>query len=214
MRLEPGRCLPQPEWLDGLIALPLLCLVGERALTGRRYLPGVLIVALAWTANFYTAYMATLGAALVLLLRLLLARPARRRARAAAGRAALTTALGVGLSPPRWSRSSTSAPPTPTRAASAGSSPYRPRTSRPGCCPATYGFSSPALYVGLTALLWPSRCPSTGRSRSPVRTGWTGPGARGGPVPPVGPHPPGLARLRPPRRAAPTGRRSCCAACW
>ncbi|MGW6560067.1 YfhO family protein [Streptomyces hydrogenans] len=59
-----------PMWLDGLIAFPLLCLVAEWARAGRRPVLGPLVVALAWTANFYTAYMATLGAALFLAVRL------------------------------------------------------------------------------------------------------------------------------------------------
>lgn len=42
-----------PMWLDGLVTLQLLCLVGEWALHGRRPLLGVLVVALAWIANFY-----------------------------------------------------------------------------------------------------------------------------------------------------------------
>src|SRR5689334_6036245 len=89
-----------PMWLDGLVALPLLCLAGEWALTGRRRFLGVLVVTAAWVANFYTAYMATLGAALVLLLRLWLSGLPRRRALAVAGRAAVTAALGVGLAAP------------------------------------------------------------------------------------------------------------------
>ncbi|MGO4757260.1 YfhO family protein, partial [Streptomyces sp. 2MCAF27] len=64
-----------PMWLDGLIALPLLCLVGHWVLAGRRFVVGALLVALMWIANFYTAYMATLGAVLLLLTRLLVAAP-------------------------------------------------------------------------------------------------------------------------------------------
>ncbi|MFJ9798492.1 YfhO family protein [Streptomyces sp. NPDC101145] len=60
-----------PMWLDGLIAFPLLCLVAEWARRGRRPVLGPVVVALCWAANFYTAYMATLGAALVLAARLL-----------------------------------------------------------------------------------------------------------------------------------------------
>ncbi|MFJ1587798.1 YfhO family protein [Streptomyces sp. NPDC088197] len=60
-----------PMWLDGLIAFPLLCLVGEWARTARRPYLSVLVVALCWIANFYTAYMATIGAGLVLIARLL-----------------------------------------------------------------------------------------------------------------------------------------------
>ncbi|UFR05562.1 YfhO family protein [Streptomyces sp. Go40/10] len=161
-----------PMWLDGLIALPLLCLVGERALTGRRLLPGVLVVALAWTANFYTAYMATLGAALVLLLRLLLTRPPRRRALAAAGRAALTTALGVGLAAPLV---------TVVYLGTKHAYPGRVRRFVPvptedvaaRLLPATYGFGSPALYVGLTALLLALALPFHRAVPAAVRTGWT-----------------------------------------
>ncbi|MEV5146336.1 YfhO family protein [Streptomyces sp. NPDC052727] len=161
-----------PMWLDGLIALPLLCLVGEWALTGRRRLTGVLLVALAWTANFYTAYMATLGAALVLLLRLLLARPPRRQALATAGRAALTTALGVGLAAPLV---------TVVYFGTKHAYPGRVRQFAPvptqdvaaRLLPATYGFGSPALYVGITALLLALALPFHRAVPVPVRAGWT-----------------------------------------
>ncbi|WP_395360964.1 YfhO family protein [Streptomyces sp. YH02] len=65
-----------PMWLDGLIAFPLLCLVGEWVREGSRPLLGPLVVAVCWVANFYTAYMATIGAALVLVVRLATAGPA------------------------------------------------------------------------------------------------------------------------------------------
>ena len=68
-----------PMWLDGLIAFPLLCLVGEWVRGGRRPVLGPAVVALVWIANFYTAYMATLGAALVLLVRLAVARELDRK---------------------------------------------------------------------------------------------------------------------------------------
>ncbi|MGW7525212.1 YfhO family protein [Streptomyces sp. NPDC054783] len=161
-----------PMWLDGLIALPLLCLVGEWALTGRRRLLGVLVVALAWTANFYTAYMATLGAALVLLLRLLLARPSRRRALATAGRAALAVTLGVGLAAPLVTVIYFG-----TRHAYPGR--VRQFTPVPGedllarLLPTTYGFGSPALYVGITALLLALALPFHRAVPAPVRAGWT-----------------------------------------
>ncbi|MFJ9809376.1 YfhO family protein [Streptomyces sp. NPDC101158] len=82
-----------PMWLDGLVAFPLLCLVGEWARKGRRPVLGPLVVAVAWFANFYTAYMATIGAAVVLAVRLLTTddtgsdRPAVTRTGAAPGRA-------------------------------------------------------------------------------------------------------------------------------
>ncbi len=54
-----------PMWLDGLIALPLLALVGQWARQGRRLILSTLVVAVCWWANFYTAYMASIGAVLL-----------------------------------------------------------------------------------------------------------------------------------------------------
>ncbi|MFI1369594.1 YfhO family protein [Streptomyces griseochromogenes] len=161
-----------PMWLDGLIALPLFCLVGEWAIAGRRRYVGVLVVALAWTANFYTAYMATLGAGLVLLLRLLLADLPRRRALAAAGRAVLTVALGVGLAAPLV---------TVVYFGTKHAYPGRVRQFVPApsedlfarLLPATYGFGSPAVYVGITALLLALALPFHRAVPARVRTGWT-----------------------------------------
>ncbi|MES4890541.1 YfhO family protein [Streptomyces sp. NPDC096012] len=161
-----------PMWLDGLIALPLLCLVGEWALAGRRRVLGVLIVALAWTANFYTAYMATLGAGLVLVLRLVLARPSRRQALVTAGRAVLTVALGVGLAAPLV---------TVVYFGTKHAYPGRVRQFAPvpgedvaaRLLPATYGFGSPALYVGITALLLALALPFHRAVPPRVRAGWT-----------------------------------------
>jgi hypothetical protein len=56
-----------PMWLDGLVGLPLLALAGWWALVGRRPLLTPLLVAVVWWANFYTAWMATLGAGLLTL---------------------------------------------------------------------------------------------------------------------------------------------------
>ncbi|MEU5535168.1 YfhO family protein [Streptomyces sp. NPDC020362] len=161
-----------PMWLDGLVALPLLCLVGEWALTGRRRFLGVLVVTLAWAANFYTAYMATLGAGLVLLLRLLLADLPRRRALAAAGRAALTVVLGVGLAAPLV---------TVVYFGTRHAHPGRVRQFVPvggedllaRLLPATYGFASPAVYVGITTLLLALALPFHRAVPVRVRTGWT-----------------------------------------
>ncbi|MDN3260336.1 YfhO family protein [Streptomyces sp. CSDS2] len=161
-----------PMWLDGLIALPLLCLVGEWARAKRRFLPGVLVVALAWTANFYTAYMATLGAALVLLLRLVLARPPGRQALATAGRAALTTALGAGLAAPLvltvyfGTRHA-----YPGRVRAFAPVPAEDVLAR--LLPTSYGWGSPALYVGTTALLLALALPFHRAVPGRVRAGWT-----------------------------------------
>ncbi|MFF7125036.1 YfhO family protein [Streptomyces sp. NPDC008240] len=161
-----------PMWLDGLVALPLLCLVGEWAIAGRRRHLGVLVVALAWTANFYTAYMATAGAALVLLLRLLLADLPRRRALAAAGRAVLTVVLGMGLAAPLV---------TVVYFGTQHAYPGRVRQFAPVASedvlarllPATYGFGSPAVYVGITALLLALALPFHRAVPVRVRAGWT-----------------------------------------
>ncbi|MEV0183417.1 YfhO family protein [Streptomyces sp. NPDC050625] len=161
-----------PMWLDGLIALPLLCLVGEWALSGRRPVLGVLVVAVAWIANFYTAYMATLGAGLVLLLRLWLSGLPRRRRFAAAGRAGLTVALGVGLAAPLV---------TVVYFGTRHAYPGRVRQFVPvptedllaRLLPTTYSFSSPAVYVGTTALLLALALPFHRAVPGRVRTGWT-----------------------------------------
>nr|WP_312866931.1 YfhO family protein [Streptomyces zagrosensis] len=79
-----GNASYNPMWLDGLIALPLLCLVGEWALARRRLVLGTLLVAVVWMANFYTAYMATIGAALILITRLLISETPDTAPRAAA----------------------------------------------------------------------------------------------------------------------------------
>ncbi|MGR7000053.1 YfhO family protein [Yinghuangia aomiensis] len=53
---------PDPMWLWGLAAFPLICFAAEWSLQGRRWVLGSLFVALAWFGNFYTAIMATIGA--------------------------------------------------------------------------------------------------------------------------------------------------------
>ncbi|GLX52128.1 membrane protein [Streptomyces hygroscopicus subsp. hygroscopicus] len=159
-------------WLDGLIALPLLSLVGEWARTGRRRLLGVLLVALAWSANFYTAYMATLGAGLVLLARLVIAAPPRRRALAAAGRAALTVVLGVGLAAPLVTVVYLGTKHAyPGRIARFHPVPAEDVLAR--LLPGTYNYSSPALYVGTTALLLAFALPFHRAVPVRVRAGWT-----------------------------------------
>ncbi|WP_078947555.1 YfhO family protein [Streptomyces griseus] len=161
-----------PMWLDGLIALPLLCLVGEWILHGRRRVLGVLVVTLVWIANFYTAYMATLGAGLVMALRLLLARPSRRQALAAAGRAALTVTLGVGLAAPLVAVvyfGSEHASPGRFR----GFVPVTGQDLLARLLPTTYGFGSPGVYVGMTALLLALALPFHRAVPRRVRAAWT-----------------------------------------
>lgn len=159
-------------WLDGLIALPLLCLVGQWILDGRRPVLGVVIVAAAWIANFYTAYMATLAAGLVLLLQLWLSDLTRRRRLAAAGRAGLTVALGVGLAAPLVAVvyfGTTHASPGRFR----DFTPVATEDLLARLLPTTYSFGSPALYVGTTALLLALALPFHRAAPRRVRTGWT-----------------------------------------
>ncbi|MDC0773197.1 YfhO family protein [Streptomyces sp. HD] len=161
-----------PMWLDGLVALPLLCLVGEWTLSGRRRVLGVLVVALAWIANFYTAYMATLAAGLVLLLRLWLSGLPRRQRLAAAGRAGLTVALGMGLAAPLVAVvyfGTTHAFPGRVRQFV----PAAPEDLLARLLPTTYSFGSPAVYVGTTALLLALALPFHRSAPRRVRTGWT-----------------------------------------
>ncbi|MGW3388477.1 YfhO family protein [Streptomyces cinereoruber] len=89
-----------PMWMTGLVALPLLCIAVDDCLKGRRWVLGVLLFALCWFANFYSAAMATLGAALVLLLRLLLSDTGLRTRLRVLGRAAGTAATGLLLAAP------------------------------------------------------------------------------------------------------------------
>ncbi|WP_411075487.1 YfhO family protein [Streptomyces sp. cmx-4-7] len=132
-----------PMWLDGLIALPLLCLVGEWVREGRRPLLGPLVVAVCWVANFYTAYMATLGAALVLLVRLAVTDSFRARTLA---RAAVTTGIGVALAAPVL---------LPVLLGSRHAHPGLVREFAPVAgtdflarlLPVTYGFATPAAFV-------------------------------------------------------------------
>ncbi|MET9475049.1 YfhO family protein, partial [Streptomyces sp. NPDC002922] len=145
-----------PMWLDGLIALPLLCLAGEWARTGRRRMVAPLLVAVVWVANFYTAYMATLGAALVLVVRLLTegGKGAGRAKAAVRGlsRAAGSVLLGIGLAAPVL---------IPVYLGTKHAYPGWDRTFRPAAWPdvlarlfpSTYGFFTPALFLSAVALL-------------------------------------------------------------
>jgi Bacterial membrane protein YfhO len=160
-----------PMWLDGLVFLPLLVLAGEWALAGRRRLAGVLVVALAWTANFYTGYMATLGAGLVLLLRLWLAGLPRRESLRALGRAAVSAVLGVGLAAPLVAVVYFGTEHAyPGRARQFVPVPAEDLAAR--LLPTTYSFGSPAVFVGTTALLLALALPFHRAAPLRVRAGW------------------------------------------
>ncbi|MEW1902842.1 YfhO family protein [Streptomyces sp. NPDC086147] len=89
-----------PMWMTGLIALPLLCIAVDDCLNERHWVLGTLLFALCWFSNFYSAAMATIGATLVLLLRLLLSDTTWRARARAVGRAAGTAATGLLLAAP------------------------------------------------------------------------------------------------------------------
>ncbi|GAA2495900.1 YfhO family protein [Streptomyces gobitricini] len=155
-----------PMWLDGLIALPLLCLVGEWVRTGRHPVLAPVVVAVVWVANFYTAYMATIGAALVLLAHGV---PGWRLL----GRAARTVLLGVGLAAPVL---------VPVLLGSRHAHPGWTRGFTPAgwgevaarVLPATYGFFTPAVFLGTSALLLAAALPFHRRVPPRERWTWTG----------------------------------------
>ncbi|WP_051939946.1 YfhO family protein [Phaeacidiphilus oryzae] len=93
-----------PMWLWGLVAIPMLGIVLDRALRGPLrpggWIGGSLLVALAWFGNFYTASMASLCAVLVFLVRLWLAGGDRREKFRALLRAAALMATGLVLALP------------------------------------------------------------------------------------------------------------------
>ncbi|MFJ2742634.1 YfhO family protein [Streptomyces sp. NPDC087440] len=165
-----------PMWLDGLIAFPLLCAVGEALREGRRpvrwFLGGVLLVAYVWVANFYTAYMATLGAGLVLAARLLMDGGAWRPRLRVAGRACAAVALGIGLSAPLL---------LTVFAGTRHAYPGMGLTFRPAgwgdllgrLLPATYSFNSPAMYVSTAVLLLACALPFHRAVAVRVRVGWS-----------------------------------------
>ncbi|WP_427885663.1 YfhO family protein [Kribbella sp. GL6] len=67
--LDDGSYVPM--WLDGLIALPMFFLVAEWSLRRTNRILSVLVVAVFWLSNFYTAYMATFAGGIYLIARLL-----------------------------------------------------------------------------------------------------------------------------------------------
>ncbi|MFD3521467.1 YfhO family protein [Streptomyces sp. NPDC058653] len=162
-----------PMWLDGLIAFPLLCLVGEWVREGRRPVLGPLVVALAWIANFYTAYMATLGAALVLCVQLLLADGTVRERLGVMLRGTATVLLGIGLAAPVLlpvvRGTGHAYPGWTTEFEPAGWSEVFART-----LPATYDFFTPAVFLGGGALLLAVVLPFNRAVPRRERVAWAG----------------------------------------
>ncbi|NUK01582.1 YfhO family protein [Streptomyces lunaelactis] len=162
-----------PMWMDGLVAFPVLCLAGEWARTARRPVLGPLLVAVAWIANFYTAYMATIGAALVLVVQLLLAEQSASDRIRVLLRAARTVLLGIALAGPVlipvFLGSKHAYPGWTKEFAPAGWADVFART-----LPATYSFFTPAVFIGGGALLLAAALAFNGAVPRRERFVWTG----------------------------------------
>ncbi|WP_162606161.1 YfhO family protein [Jiangella asiatica] len=92
-------------WLHGLVAFPVLCLLCEWILQRRSWLPvcvAPFVVALLWTSQFYTVYMATMGTAIVVLVRVLSweSSVSWRTRLGGVLRCALAVSAGIGLAAP------------------------------------------------------------------------------------------------------------------
>jgi hypothetical protein len=161
-------------WLDGLIAFPLFCMVVEWARTGRRPFLSVAVVALGWTANFYIAYMATLGSALVLIALLLMEPDATRRHwLTSIGRASRSMVLGIGLTAPLLLTIVKG-----TKLAYPGAvQEFQPASWADifvRLLPGTYTFATPAVYLDTAALLLAFVLPFHPNVPRRTRTVWTG----------------------------------------
>lgn len=92
-------------WLNGVVALPILVLLGEWMVTRRTvvaFAVSPFVVAVLWTSHFYTVYMATIGAGLITIARLVAMDaevPWRTRLSSAVG-AMAALGLGIGLAAP------------------------------------------------------------------------------------------------------------------
>jgi uncharacterized membrane protein YfhO len=168
--LDNGASVPM--WLDGLAAFPLLCLVGEWARAARRPVLGPLVVGVAWVANFYTAYMATIGAAVVLLVRLFTAGEPGRRRLTALLHAARGVLIGIGLAAPLVLviyQATKVADPTPEVVFAPAA--WRDFAAR--LLPATSSTATPALYVGTPALALALTLPFNRAVAARTRAAWS-----------------------------------------
>ncbi|GAA1301765.1 membrane protein [Planotetraspora silvatica] len=161
-----------PMWLDGLIAFPLLCIVGEWAMAGRRPVLGPLCVAFAVATGFYTACFAMIGATVVFLIRATTGEsPLRARLRGC-GRAGLYAGAGLGLAAPVvlvvYLAAADAWPVTPRPFTSVGVSAVLGRL-----LPGSYEFNSPAIFVGTFALFAAFTLPFNPAVRARARLAWS-----------------------------------------
>jgi hypothetical protein len=87
-----------PMWLDGLVALPFMALATEWIRDREHRLLAPTVIAVAWIANFYTAYMATVAVGLLLVARVVSGRDGWKRGARTLALAAWSVALGLGMS--------------------------------------------------------------------------------------------------------------------
>ena len=162
-----------PMWLDGLIALPMFCLVAEWSLQRKHRTISVLVVAVFWVSNFYTAYMVTIAAGLFLVARLLTSDLRWLDRLRGALRHALSTVLGLALSAPIL---------IPVFQANGLAAPSPPGIFVPvpledffsRLLPLTEGVGrSASLYVGTAALLLAATLPFNSAVKAVTRITWT-----------------------------------------
>ncbi|MER5932313.1 YfhO family protein [Streptomyces sp. NPDC002054] len=162
-----------PMWTWGLVALPLLGIVADWALTGRRWVLGSLAVALCWFANFYTAAMATIGVALILVLRLLLADTDWRARGRVLWRAATMTGTGLLLAAPVVlvaGLANAQSQPTDRFVVSVDTEPLTYLSMfLPGTLPK---YPAPNVFAGVLALLLVLALPFQSKVRVRERVGW------------------------------------------
>ncbi|MFD5142735.1 YfhO family protein [Streptomyces sp. NPDC058401] len=162
-----------PMWTWGLVAIPLLGIAADWCLTGRRWVLGSHLVALCWFANFYTAAMATMAAALVFLVRLLLADADRRTRGRALWRAATMTGTGLLLAAPAilvCAYANLRAQPTELYVVSVDTDPL---TLLSMLIPGTHPVSpAPNVYAGVLVLLLVLTLPFQSKVRGRERLAW------------------------------------------
>ncbi|MFJ3925647.1 YfhO family protein [Streptomyces sp. NPDC090022] len=142
-----------PMWLWGLAALPMLGIAVEWCLRERRWPAAAALVALAWSGNFYTAMMATMAAAVLLAVRLIVLDLTGRQRLRALWRAGTAVGTGILLTLPLLLPSFlASGAAQPTRAASFD--PVRLEVFLTGMLPATHLWGGrPRLYIASLGLI-------------------------------------------------------------
>jgi hypothetical protein len=161
-----------PMWMWVLVALPVLGIVGDWWMHGRRWVLGALLVAVCVAGNFYTGAMALIGMGLVLLVRLVLdGRPAAARMRVLLRAVAMAVA-GVALAAPvltvTYLASKASQPPQPAPY----DGPPDPRTYLAHLLPGGPDPSAPRIGVGVLPLLLVVTFPFMRRVPVKERTVW------------------------------------------